>query len=116
MKTKSQILGPFHYGDLKLNMALRLFLKNFSTPIRYASGLCVGLVLGALYAQYFAFFVIALVVLTITALIWVIASLYFKSVVRDALSEELKQGENLSEFEQIHSRSWAAAVKVTHHE
>lgn len=113
METKAQIRGPIHYGDLELNTVLRKFLTHFSSPIRYASGLFVGLVLGALYAQYFAFFAIGLMAVIIVAILWVMTSLYFKSVVHAALSKHLENGEKLSDFQQMYSRSWVAAVKET---
>ncbi|KAB7615926.1 hypothetical protein F9L33_03965 [Amylibacter sp. SFDW26] len=111
METKSHIRGPINYGDLELNMVLRKFLTHLSTPIRYASGLFVGLVLGALYAQYFTFFAIGLMVIIIVAILWVMTSLYFKSVVRTALTKHLQDGEKLSDFQQMYSRSWIAAVR-----
>lgn len=109
--TEGQMRGPINYGDLGLNMALRKFLTYLSTPLRYGFGMALGLTFGSMDPDSFALYATILGVICVLAVVWVIFSLTAKSAVRKALVSHLNDGESLSDYELMHSRSWVAAVR-----
>jgi len=109
---EGKLLGPIHHADLSANVLIRRFLMKFSSPMRYLFGLVAGLFLGSLYHEYLIEYWAVLLITAVLALVWVLLSLFARTVVKDALIPMLDENESLADYQLMFSQSWIAAVKT----